>query len=147
MKFQLVAAVALSLAACSGVAPKAPGPQGSNEVTHDLKGTRWALMRLGEQPVTISEQGREAYLVLSSVEDRLVGYAGCNRISGPFTSKNDQLTFGEIIATRMFCEDMPTETALLAAMKSTARWRISGSQLQLIDADQQPLATFEARDL
>jgi heat shock protein HslJ len=147
MKFEWVAAVALSLAACSGATPKAPDLQGSNEVTHDLKGTRWALMRLGEKPVTISEHGREAYLHLSSAEDSLVGYAGCNRISGPFTSQKDQLTFGEIIATRMFCEDMPTETALLTAMKATARWQISGSQLQLIDANQQILATFEARDL
>ena len=61
-------------------------PAGSNEVTFELTGTRWALVRLGDQPVKISEGGREAYIALNSADGSVVGYAGCNRISSTHQS-------------------------------------------------------------
>lgn len=134
-------------AACSSQDPKSAESAGSAEVTFELAGTRWALMKFGDQAVTVSEGGREAYIVLNSADGSVVGYAGCNRFSSAHQSDGSQLSFGEVTATRMFCGDMPIETALLDAMKSTASWRISGSQLELLDAQQQSLATFEARNL
>ena len=143
----LAIAFVASLAACGGMGSKSSEPAGSSEVTHDLVGTRWALVRLGDKAVTISEGGREAYIALNSAETRVVGYAGCNRISSTYQLNAAQLSFGEVIATRMFCPDMPTETALMDALKSTAGWRISGSQLELFDANKKSLASFEARNL
>lgn len=138
--------IVLLLAACSTRDPKSPvEPEG--EVTHDLVGTRWALVRLGEKPVTISEGGREAYIALNSVETSVVGFAGCNRISSTYKLDAARLSFGDVIATRMFCDDMPTETALLEAMKATAGWRITGAQLDLLDSNQRPVASFEAKNL
>ncbi len=135
------------LAACGGMNPKPVDATASSEVTYELIGTRWALVRLGDQAVTISEGGREAYLALNAVETRVVGYAGCNRIASTFQLNGAQFSFGEVIATRMFCPDMPTETALLEAMQATASWKISGSQLDLLDANRHRLAGFEARNL
>lgn len=116
-------------------------------MTYELTGTRWALFRLGDQQVKISEGGREAYLALNSVDGSVVGFAGCNRISSTHEETGSQLHFGDVIATKMACEDMATETALLEAMKATTSWRITGSQLELLDAQQRSLATFEARNL
>lgn len=135
------------LAACGGNEPRPAEPASGDEVTFELAGTRWALMALGDKAVTVSEGGREAYIALNSAENSIVGHAGCNRISSTYKLQDAQLSFGEVISTRMFCEDMPTETALLAALKATAGWRISGSQLELLDANRQPLARFEARNL
>lgn len=50
-------------------------------------------------------------------------------------------------APRMFCPDMPTEAALLEAMKVTAGWRVTGSQLELLNGQQTPVVRFEARNL
>ena len=136
-----------AIAACTNQEPKPAEPMGPDGVTFELTGTRWALMRLGDQQVKISEGGREAYIHLNSADQSVVGYAGCNRISSTHQSNGSQLQFGEVIATKMACDDLPTETALLEAMKLTASWRISGSQLQLLDAQQRSLATFEARNL
>jgi heat shock protein HslJ len=141
-----VAAV-LVLAACSGNEPRSAEQASGDEVTFELAGTRWALMALGDKVVTVSEGGREAYIALNSAENSVVGHAACNRISSTYKLHDAQLSFGEVIATRMFCQDMPTETALLAVLKATAGWRISGSQLELLDANRQPLARFEARNL
>jgi len=140
-----LAATLLLLAACGNQEPKAPEPEG--EVTYELAGTRWALVALGDKTVTVSEGGREAYIALNSADGSVVGYAGCNRISSTHQSNGSQLSFGDVTATRMFCDDMPIETALLDAMKSTAGWRISGSRLELLDAQQRSLAAFEARNL
>jgi heat shock protein HslJ len=143
----VVIAFLVALAACNGMDRKPIEPVESSEVTHELVGTRWALVRLGDKAVTISDGGREAYIALNSVEARVVGHAGCNRIASTYQLNDSHLSFGEVIATRMFCPDMPTETALLEAMKVTASWKISGSQLQLLDASKKPVATFEARNL
>jgi heat shock protein HslJ len=120
---------------------------GTDEVTFELAGTRWALMQLGGEQVKISEGGREAYIALNAADGSVVGHAGCNRISTYYKQNGPQLSFDDVIVTRMFCPDMPTETALLDAMKATAGWRIAGSQLELLNAGQKPVARFEARNL
>jgi heat shock protein HslJ len=142
-----IAVAFAALAACTNQEPKPAEPAESDEVTFELTGTRWALLRLGDREVKISEGGREAYIALNSADASVVGFAGCNRISSTHQSNGSQLHFGDVIATRMACDDLATESALLEAMKSTASWRISGSQLELLDAQQRSLATFEARNL
>ena len=146
-RYAAVIVAFLAMAACQSNEPQTPHPPGSGEVTHELAGTRWALQSLGGKPVTISEGGREAYIALNSVDGSVVGHAGCNRISTTYKQSGALLSFGEVIATRMFCPDMATETTLLEAMKATARWRISGSQLELLNGQQAPIARFEARNL
>lgn len=147
MTFRILAtaSVVAMLAACSGNAPRSAEASG-DAVTYELVGTRWALVSLGNKAVTVSDGGWEVYIALNSVESSVVGHAGCNRISSSYQLNDAQLSFGEVIATRMSCRAMPTETALLQAMESTAAWRISGSQLELRDAHQKPLARFEARN-
>lgn len=140
--YAAVISMLLTMAACNSNEPKS-----GDAVTHELAGTRWALMQLGDKPVTISEGGREAYIALNSADGSVVGHAGCNRISTTYKLAGAQLSFGDVIATRMFCPDIPTETALLDAMKVTAGWRISGSQLELLNGQQATVARFEARNL
>lgn len=145
-KYVAVVVTLLTMTACNSNEPQPPASS-SDEVTYELAGTRWALMQLGDKPVTISDGGREAYIVLNSTDGGVVGYAGCNRISSKYKQTGAQLSFGDVIATRMFCPDMPTETALLDAIKATAGWRIKGSQLELLNGQQTPVARFEARNL
>lgn len=142
-----ILAVILATAACNSNESQPAGPQGGDTVTHELAGTRWALVQLGDQPVTVSEGGREAYIALNSTDGSAVGHAGCNRMSTTYKQSGAQLSFGDVITTRMFCPDMPIETALLEAMKVTAGWRITGSRLELLNSQQQPVARFEARNL
>lgn len=136
----------LTMAACNSNEPQ-PRASSTDEVTHELAGTRWALVQLGDKPVTVREGGREAYIALNSADGSVVGHAGCNRLSTNYKQTGAQLSFGDVITTRMFCPDMPTEIALLEAMKVTAGWRITGSQLELLNGQQTPVARFEARNL
>jgi len=146
-RYAAVIATLLTMAACNSNEPQPSASKSSDEVTHELTGTRWALMQLGDQPVTISEGGREAYIALNSADGTVVGHAACNRISTTYRQTGAQLSFGDVTSTRMFCPDLPTETALLDAMHATASWRISGSQLELLNGQRRTVARFEARNL
>lgn len=146
-RYAAVIAMLLTMAACNSNEPQSSASKSSDEVTHELAGTRWVLVQLGDKPVTVREGGWEVYIALNSADGSVVGHAGCNRISTTYKQTDAQLSFGDVIATRMFCPDMPTETALLEAMKVTAGWRISGSRLELLNGQQKPVARFEARNL
>lgn len=143
----LVLTTLLTMAACHTNEPQSSAPSGGDEVTHELAGTRWALLQLEGKPVTMSEGGREAYIALNSADGSVVGHAGCNRMSSTYKQNGAQISFGDVITTRMYCPDIPIETALLQAMKVATGWRIAGSQLDLLDGQQRTVARFEARNL
>lgn len=140
-------AALLAVAACHSNEPISSAQDRGDEVTHGLAGTRWALVQLGGKPVAVSEGGREAYIALNASDGSVVGHAGCNRLSTKYQQNGAQISFGDVITTRMFCPDMPTETALLQAMKIAAGWRIVGPQLELLDNQKTTVARFEARNL
>jgi heat shock protein HslJ len=119
----------------------------SNEVTHELVGTRWALVRLGGEPVSLPDGAQEPFLALESTESRAVGYGGCNRFTGSYALSGDELSFKQMASTRMACPDMQTESAVMKALEATARWQISGAQLDLFSANGALVASFEARNL
>ncbi|HEY0684173.1 MAG TPA: META domain-containing protein [Steroidobacter sp.] len=141
-KYVLIATL-LAVAACHSNDPA----EGSDEVTHELVGTRWVPVQLGDKAVTLGEGAREAYIVLNSNDAAVVGYAGCNRISTSYKQTGSKISFGEVIATRMVCSDMSTETGLIQAMRVATDWRFVGQQLELLDKQKAVIARFEARNL
>jgi heat shock protein HslJ len=145
--YAAVMVMLLAVAACHSNEPRSSTSKSSDEVTFELAGTRWVLVQLGDKPVKTSEGGREAYIALNSADGSVVGHAGCNRISTTYKQTGAQLSFDDVIATRMFCPHMATETELLEAMAGTAGWRITGSQLELLNDQQKPLAHFKAMNL
>lgn len=120
---------------------------GARGVTHDLEGTRWVLVRLGDEAVATSDNGREPFFVLEAGGQRVSGTGGCNRLIGGYELDGNQLTFKQLALTRMACPDMKYEQALTRALESTATWKISGAHLELSDAAGTMLARFESRNL
>jgi heat shock protein HslJ len=58
----------------------------------------------------------------------------------------DSLTLSRMMGTMMACtEGMEIERAFLAALERVRRWRLSGSQLELLDGAGTALARFESR--
>lgn len=133
---------AVMLGACSTNEPVVEGG-----VIHELVGTRWALAQLFGAAASVSADAREPFVALQSADTRVVGYAGCNRITGRYDLSGAQLRFSQIASTRMACPDMIIEDALLKALGATVRWQISGDALDLIGQDGAVLARFAARNL
>ena len=109
-----------------------------------LKNTYWKLLRIRNQPVTDNQ--REPHLILHLDNKRVSGSGGCNQLMGSYSADGDQLTFSRPASTRMAClQGMEQEDVFLAALQSVARWRISGEQLELLDASGNAVAQFQVR--
>ncbi|MEX2208283.1 MAG: META domain-containing protein [Myxococcota bacterium] len=111
-----------------------------------LERTRWTLTALGAAAAPIAKTQTEAFLLFGEPPGRVSGSGGCNRLAGSYERKGDELHFGPIAGTRMFCaEGMPVEDALGSALGQTTSLRIEGHRLELRDASGALLATFQGR--
>jgi heat shock protein HslJ len=154
---KLAAIAVLSLACADGSAAAAadspmvdclPGEScGAHGVTHDLQGTRWAPVRLGDELVVPGDDQREPFIALETRDSRVVGFGGCNRFFGGYTLNGERLGFTDLAVTLMECQHMQVEDGLIAALGATVRWRIGGAHLELLDDSGSVRARFEARDL
>ena len=92
-----------------------------------IEGRQWKLVELYGSPVKASN----AYLEFDLDQKRMTGNAGCNRMFGGFEISGRQIAFSNIATTRLACSDMAAETALLVALRSIDRFRLSGNTLEL----------------
>lgn len=76
------------------------GPRG---VTHELEGSRWMLVRVGERPFLAQQDRPQPYLVLQASTKQLAGHTGCNRLSGDYRIQDRTLEFGNVVTTHMAC--------------------------------------------
>jgi heat shock protein HslJ len=107
-----------------------------------LEGTRWAATRLGQTTVTATGP-RAPHLVFTAA--RVAGSDGCNRVSGGYTVDGQAITFGAMVGTQMACPGTgEVERAFGAALRAARRWRITDRTLELLDADGDVAARFEA---
>ena len=115
-------------------------------VTPDaLLNVRWVLTRLGAVDLSSRKGTREPYMTLANPPGRLEGFSGCNRLFGAFTVDGPKLTFGPGIGmTRMACagRGAEIESGFAQALQATARWRVDGAALELLDETGGVLARF-----
>jgi heat shock protein HslJ len=117
----------------------------SQHAPASLLNAYWKLTHLNGEPVTIRSAQREPHIVLHDKDQHVAGSNGCNRIMGGYQLDGAKLAFGKLASTMMACADsMELEMSFNAALEKTARWIISGQQLELLDASGNPLARFEA---
>lgn len=110
-----------------------------------LRGTLWRLVQLDGQPVSGGTRQGEPQLMISADGAQFSGHGGCNRMSGPVQVRGDRIAFGQIVSTRMACATgQQRESAFFDALERSARWQISGRQLELRDARGRVLARLEA---
>jgi putative lipoprotein len=112
-----------------------------------LVNTAWRLTQLGGQVIGNHQGPAAINLTLEPRNPRVTGFAGCNRMFGGYTLDADQLKFDQLGSTKMACVDqerMQLETRYLDTLANVARWKITGSTLELLDAHGEALATFAA---
>jgi putative lipoprotein len=139
--------VKLLLRRAKASSPAKGGGIAETQLVHpSVENTDWKLTRLGEESVAAASQEKEPHFILNSENHRVTGSGGCNRLTGSYELKGDQLKFNQMAGTMMACiEGMDTEKAFLDALTQTKTWKISGQQLELFDAGGKLLATFDVR--
>ncbi len=102
--------------------------------------TTWELQLINDLPVTV--YNKLPYLEFQLKDNRFAGFGGCNQISGPVQHSGNTLKFGMIIATKMACPDLETESQFLQLLNNrTWSYKIEGSNLVLTDGNEQLIFT------
>jgi heat shock protein HslJ len=123
--------LAVTLSGCS------PSPTESAS----LEGTRWALVALEGEPLLTGTAPSAEFSA-----DEISGSTGCNRYFGTYAVSGSDCTISNVASTEMWCADpegvMDLEDAFLAALASATGYRLTGEQLELLDATDSVVLTF-----
>jgi copper homeostasis protein (lipoprotein) len=119
---------------------------GAGTANADLLETHWKLIEVMGKPVKPTPAGeQDIYIVLLKKDNRLAGFAGCNRLIGEWTQKpGNRLSFSKVATTMMACIDPREEEQLKDVIQRVDNYTIQGNTLSLNKARMAPLARFEA---
>lgn len=93
----------------------------------------------GEWELVSYNQTAVAPDVETSIEfkdGQMSGNVGCNGFGGEYTVNGDQIEFGPVMSTMMFCEAVADqESSALAAMQNEATFILNGDRLTITSTD------------
>jgi heat shock protein HslJ len=104
-----------------------------------LAGTSWQVTGInnGKQAVVSVIIGTTVTLNFGA-DGQVNGSAGCNKYTGSYEAKGDQLKVGPLGTTRMLCGEpegiMQQEAQFLAALQAGTTFKITGNQLVIRNA-------------
>jgi len=93
--------------------------------------SRWVLTEMKGVPVQLSGGRRDAYINFDPHEKRFSGNGGCNQMSGNYSLDKKNIHFGEVISTKMSCEDITFENTFLSTLNTVDRFEVKGNDLRL----------------
>lgn len=107
-----------------------------------LENTRWKLSEMNGTPVITADNGKDVYFLLNN--KKIQGFAGCNTITGSYTTSGEKITF-TTASTRMMCpqDQMEIENFYTYALTHAATYKIDGDVLELFEGETS-LAEFHA---
>ena len=105
----------------------------------DLAGSEWGFA---------GEAGRTARFVQFRADGIVGGSSGCNRFTGAYDQKGDELTMGPLASTRMACppELMEREQQFLTMLGNVRYAEADDRKLTLKDGNGEVLAELVRRD-
>lgn len=115
----------------------------SNKITEKY----WKLKTLEGKDISMAEnQEREIFITLKSEGNKIVGFAGCNSLSGEYTlEEGNRIRFKNIAVTMKACPDVKlNESEFLQIFKLADNYTINNDLLSLNVGRRAPLAVFEA---
>jgi heat shock protein HslJ len=98
------------------------------------------------KPFSMPEgMSKEPHFILQVDNNRMVGFSGCNNMSGSYLLVGNKLSFPDNIAmTRMACAaGGEAEQSFVQALRSSVGWEVRGTKLELRDRNGKVVAAFE----
>jgi heat shock protein HslJ len=115
-----------------------------------LEGTQWELTTYNNGQNAMVSVLPDTRITALFEDGNLGGSSGCNNYSTSYEVDGDQISIGLIAGTLMMCSDPPEimeqEQQYLAALQSSAIYKIVANQLELIDGNGALAATFTAAE-
>lgn len=114
----IILSIAINLISCNA---------SKNQKSENQK--MFATNYIVEKIETKKELSTKPTIIFNTKENKISGFAGCNRYNGNFTKKENTITFNGIISTKMYCQNMPVEKEFLTALSKTTSYKISENKL------------------
>ena len=111
---------------------------------YSILNKKWTLVEINGKKVTPHSDGTEdAHIQFYDAENRYSAYAGCNRMSGSFTTEGyNKLKKGAGITTLMACSDMELEGQLSKVIEQADSFIYKNNELHLVKGRMATLAKF-----
>ncbi len=117
---------------------------GEGEVASEFEDRIWALTELGGVLVELEAGQERPQFQMVSSQRNAIGFAGCNRFFGGYTTEGESLVFSPLSTTRMACAaGMELEQSFLQALGATTAFEIIEGSL-VLRGEAGALARFEA---
>lgn len=111
----------LVISSCSIIKGSADNPK--------LQDQRWEIVAINQKPISL----KGAFIEFNESKRKAAGKAACNSFSSDYeTGTNNQLTFGDIVTTKMYCEGvMDTENEIITNLQQIKNYQIKSDMLYL----------------
>lgn len=105
----------------------------------------WKLIELNGKKIMLEKnQNTGPHLTLKNENSRVFGHGGCNAFQGSYElSEGNKIKFSKIAATKMFCDYMETEQALLNVLEMADNYSTEKDTVALKNATMVSLAKFQ----
>ncbi|NEW79113.1 MAG: META domain-containing protein [Gelidibacter sp.] len=105
----------------------------------------WKLIELNGKKIILGKnQNTAPHLTLKNENSRVFGNGGCNAIQGSYElSEGNKIKFSKIGSTKMFCDYMEMEQALLQVLENTDNYSVEKDTVVLNNATMISLARFQ----
>ena len=113
---------------CLAVVSCQTKPAGAQQnQTEGLSNSSWELTSINNRQVITSSISEGVYITFEPNENRVSGFAGCNRFFGNYRlGESGELTFDAIGSTKMMCNNMAIETEFLNVLHKVNRYEQDG---------------------
>ncbi len=103
----------------------------------------WTLHSIGNAEISEDDFSRQVPALQFNLDKKQVhGNTGCNQLNGKLKVGQDSLSFGELITTKMACQDgMELESQFVEALSNTNKYDIKNERLLLLH-DEDTLMTL-----
>jgi len=105
----------------------------------------WKLIELnGKKIILDKNQNTSPHLTLKNENSRVFGNGGCNVFQGAYElAEGNKIKFSKIASTKMFCDYMETEQALLQVLEMADNYSVDKDTVSLKNASTLSLAKFQ----
>ena len=105
---------------------------------------RWVVTEMKGIPVQLSGGRRDAFISFEDREKKFSGNGGCNQINGTYALDKQDIKFGQVVSTKMSCEDIAFEGTFLDLLSKVDRFEQKGNEL-LLKRKKEVLLVLSAR--
>ena len=122
--------------------PGINSPSTATLVKTPLQETHWTLVELMGKPIADTPEHKEMYLILHKDQYRIEGNGGCNAFSGTYALKNNEISFGPLVSTKVFCPALEYENEFFKTLSTANHFYIKDDTLSLMQGKILRVAKF-----